>query len=191
MSEHLVRISLRGCNEFTEVFHGATRNDAVRAAKVQYPDHRKIWCVGEATKKSKAADCSPYQEFDYGNSGSVDQGPVGGFVSSAASSVSNTVSEAEGGGLLLLLFVGGGAALAALAVAMLTFPVWLGGLTAKASHKLYNRFNPNPKMALGLLLATSTFAGGVAGAVAIQNEYMPELTRTQVEAIEHVMNQGN
>ena len=191
MSEHLVRIQLVGCNEFTEVFHGGTRGAAVAAAKARYPEHRKIWCVGEATQKSKAVDCSPYQEFDYGNSGSVDQGPVGGFVSSAASSVSNTVSDAEGGAALLLLFAGAGVVVAAIGVAMLTFPVWLGGLTAKASHKLYNRFNPSPKMALGLLLATSTFGGGFAGAVALQNEYMPELTRTQVEVVEQVLNQGN
>lgn len=191
MSEHLVHIQLVGCNEFTEVFHGGTRGAAVAAAKARYPEHRKIWCVGEATQKSKAVDCSPYQEFDYGNSGSVDQGPVGGFVSSAASSVSNTVSNAEGGAAFLLLFVGAGAAIAAIGVAVLTFPVWLGGLTAKASTKLYNRFNPSPKLALSLLLATTTFAGGAAGGFALQKEYMPEVAQAQVEIVEGLLNQGN
>ena len=46
MTKQLVKISLRGCNEFTEVIEAATRNEAVQTAKARYPEHRKIWCVG-------------------------------------------------------------------------------------------------------------------------------------------------
>ncbi|QIN96673.1 hypothetical protein [Synechococcus phage S-N03] len=185
MAKQLVHISLRGCNEFTEVINAPTRGAAVATAKARYPEHRKIWCVGGATEPTTTAPCSDYAPQ------SVDQGPVGGFLSSAASSVSETVSEADGGAAFLLLFVGAGAAIAAVGVAVLTFPVWLGGLTAKASTKLYSRFNPSPKLALSLLLATTTFAGGAAGGFALQKEYMPEVAQAQVEMVQTLLNQGN
>jgi hypothetical protein len=180
MAKQLVKISLRGCNEFTEVIEAATRNEAVQTAKARYPEHRKIWCVGGATERTEPT-CSDYSPR------SVDQGPVGGFVSSAASGLSEAASEADGGGLVLLGIVGVGGALAALLVAVLTFPLWLGALTAKASCKLYSRFNPSPKLALSLLLATTTFAGGFAGAVALQNEFFPEATDKQVELVQGVV----
>ena len=190
MSKRLVNISLKGCNTFTETIEAPSRAAAVASAKAKYPNHRKVWCLSEVSEPTQTAPCSPYVEFDYGNSGSVDQGPVGGFVSSAATSVTNAAGNASGGGALLLLFVGAGAVVAAVGVAVLTFPVWLGGLTAKASHKLYNRFNPNPKVALALLLATTTFAGGAAGGFALQQEFMPEVAQSQVEIVEGLLNRN-
>ena len=178
-----IKIRLPGQNVFEEVFPGSV-SQATNLAECRYPMASKVWWVGqhqevdeEYNKRAEEFEANYHRHNHDMPSGPV-VAPEGIDVGGAVGSYANTVEGMGliGGGIVLML---------TFAFVVLTFPVLVGIGTLGASNSLYHRFNNNPKWYFSVLLCLSTFAGGFAGTVALQNEYAPVMTENQIQMVEH------
>ena len=185
MTMHKLSIRLRGCNTFTEKFPGGSVNDALRLAAQRYPEAQNIHWLGETQTDEQEAHAASFfadvkrrtdetnaRVFGQQNNNTVHND--GGY----DTNTNNNTGDAASLGLL----AGCGVAVAAVGVAVLTFPVIVGGATAKvalgASEGVRRGFAP------WLLTAALAFAGGTAGGFYAQRAVMPDVSEGQVEIVQ-------
>jgi len=188
MAVHKFSIRLRGCNTFTEKFHGGSVNDAMRLAAARYPEAQNIHWLGETQTDENE---SHYASFSAEVKRRTDETNERVFGQQNDTTVHNdggydtNTNKTSGSATDVGLLFGAGMAVAAVGVAVLTFPLIVGGLTATLAHKVA-KSTFNPGTAVAVALSAATFTGGTYGGWIVQREYMPEVAQAQVEFVQNV-----